>query len=50
MPAQRSSKLHRRSSQTTFATLAPRDASAAKIARAAMKDPVLVVGKKSGLR
>ncbi|KAI9619678.1 hypothetical protein H4Q26_014060 [Puccinia striiformis f. sp. tritici PST-130] len=37
-------------SQTTFATLAPRDASAAKIARAAMKDPVLVVGKKSGLR
>ncbi|KNE90611.1 hypothetical protein PSTG_15928 [Puccinia striiformis f. sp. tritici PST-78] len=37
-------------SQTTFATLAQRDASAAKIARAAMKDPVLVVGKKSGLR
>ncbi|KAH9467771.1 hypothetical protein MJO28_006181 [Puccinia striiformis f. sp. tritici] len=50
MPAQRSSKLLRRNSQTTFATLAQRGASAAKIARAAMKDPVSVVGKKSGLK
>ncbi|KAA1126599.1 hypothetical protein PGTUg99_029464 [Puccinia graminis f. sp. tritici] len=43
-------KLMRRNSQTTFATLAQRGASAAKIARAAMKDPVSVVGKKSGLK
>ncbi|EGG04448.1 uncharacterized protein MELLADRAFT_117083 [Melampsora larici-populina 98AG31] len=39
----------RRNSQTTFAFIARRGASAAKIARAAMKDPVSVVGKKSGL-
>ncbi|KAG0152027.1 hypothetical protein CROQUDRAFT_35926 [Cronartium quercuum f. sp. fusiforme G11] len=41
--------LKRRNSQTTFALIARRGASAAKIARAAMKDPVAVVGKKSGL-
>ncbi|OAV99069.1 hypothetical protein PTTG_02396 [Puccinia triticina 1-1 BBBD Race 1] len=46
----RSSRLMRRNSQTTFAALAQRGASAAKIARAAMKDPVSVVGKKSGLK
>ncbi|KAH9813280.1 Mechanosensitive ion channel-domain-containing protein [Melampsora americana] len=41
--------IKRRNSQTTFAVIARRGASAAKIARAAMKDPVSVVGKKSGL-
>lgn len=48
--SKRSSKLFRRNSQTTFGTLAQRGASAAKIARAAMKDPISVVGKKSGLK
>jgi small-conductance mechanosensitive channel len=53
MPQQeskRTSKVFRRNSQTTFANLAQRGASAAKIARAAMKDPISVVGKKSGLK
>ncbi|MBW0542438.1 hypothetical protein O181_082153 [Austropuccinia psidii MF-1] len=43
-------KLSRKNSLTTFATLAQRGSSAAKIAQAAMKDPVSVLGKKSGLR
>lgn len=43
-------KLSRRNSHSTFAALAQRGLSAAKIARAAMKDPISVVGKKSGLK
>ncbi|KAI9621915.1 hypothetical protein H4Q26_015350 [Puccinia striiformis f. sp. tritici PST-130] len=51
----RPSKLLRRNSQTTFASsfassLAQRGAAAAKIARAALKNPVLAVGKNSGLK
>lgn len=48
--SKRSSRLFRRNSQSTFGNLAQRGASAAKVARAAMKDPISVVGKKSGLK
>lgn len=42
-------KFNRRGSESTFAALSRKRASAAKIARAAMKDPVAVMGKNSGL-
>ncbi|KAI8457824.1 hypothetical protein BY996DRAFT_6885123, partial [Phakopsora pachyrhizi] len=47
--ADEKTRIRRKNSQTTFELMAKRGASAAKIARSAMKDPVAVVGKKSGL-